>query len=944
MEQTIQARPTLARPHKDANRFYLSLLFSEFRLIFVNIWKESLWFNYLELPLAVESTSFTPPSIEALNELLPAYHFIDFIAQGGMGAVFLAKQISLDREVAVKILPRELSADPEFRASFQTEARAMARLNHPNLIGIYDSGDVDGMLYIAMEYVPGKSLYHSSWNKKIDPKEACRIIVAICEGLSHAHENGIIHRDIKPANILLTPKIEPKIGDFGLAQRVGVKNDGIVMGTPGYTAPEVISHPEKADRRSDIFAVGVILHELLTGQKPTPNVTTSSLCQCKPEFDTIVSRATHPNPVMRYPDAKSMAKAILEANDSTMAVKGSPLLATNAPPRSVAMAKPQASARPARVLPAAAPVTGTKPTSSVSANPAQETEDDDTALPPIIVKSGTASWSYIRNLLIIAALCVVVVFVYQKLQIHRQDVTKKEQLYQIKLKEEEMLRRREAQQELARLQNESKQSQSEPTIKKPKIVEEEKEEETAMESLDRLQFDLSKGARAEMPIGTKSRGELDFFLVTQPMTWDAALFFAEKNGGHIALPSTEDDLTFLTSLLKNNETIWMGAGRSGRDQWILLDGSMWSFAKTPPGLGSVATISHLGNVRAAESSRQLPFVIAWHRDGSNPSSLANILQISRKSLDSQSPIYPPGTFADAARHYLPIIRPMKFKEAQTLAQQAGAHIAALSNREEGYWAKDNLGHVKATRGIWLAGEKSGGVWQWNTKERWTYADWAPDSPDEDEDATMLVYLPEKGWHNVDKDEEVDGVLLEWSKDADAASTPGTNLSGATPDLAGLITKCRDLLTASAKEHDNKKSANLKAFQWDLDVWLRGLKPYEKAQWQNTVALLQGLTRNGKVPSVEEVASEISDGNGDNGVPAMHAGIVKIHTYSFTKQKEIETEWETRNGKIRDSYVAKIKEMGNAAQKTGQFDLVRQMKDHLEDASDLKSWAESILEN
>ena len=120
----------------------------------------------------MESTPFTPPSLETLNEQLPAYHFIDFIAKGGMGAVYRAKQISLDREVAVKILPRELSADQEFRVSFQTEARAMARLNHPNLIAIFDSGDVDGMLYIAMEYVPGKSLYHSAWNAQIDREEA----------------------------------------------------------------------------------------------------------------------------------------------------------------------------------------------------------------------------------------------------------------------------------------------------------------------------------------------------------------------------------------------------------------------------------------------------------------------------------------------------------------------------------------------------------------------------------------------------------------------------------------------------------------------------------------------------------------------------------------------------------------------------------------------------
>jgi hypothetical protein len=108
---------------------------------------------------------------------------------------------------------------------------------------------------------------------------------------------------------------------------------------------------------------------------------------------------------------------------------------------------------------------------------------------------------------------------------------------------------------------------------------------------------------------------MDFFLVPEPMPWDAALLFAEKHGAHIALPTNADELTFLASLLKNNETIWLGAGRSGGDQWILLDGSLWSMEKNPPGIGNYATLSHLGNVNAGEGARSFPFVMAWHRDG-----------------------------------------------------------------------------------------------------------------------------------------------------------------------------------------------------------------------------------------------------------------------------------------------------------------------------------------
>ncbi len=257
--------------------------------------------------------SFSAPSLELLAALLPSYEFDAFIAQGGMGAVYKARQRSLDRDVAIKILPREFGEDAEFRASFETEAKAMAKLNHPNLIGVYDYGDVDGMPYIVMEFVNGKSLYHSAYQLAVDPEQAVTIVKGICDGLVHAHENGIIHRDIKPANILLTPKAEPKIGDFGLARPAGIDSSGLVMGTPGYTAPEVLSQPEQADRRSDLFSLGVVLYELLTGkcppydgQPPPP----STISRCDVSLDRICDRATHQVAALRYQNAGEMSSEL----------------------------------------------------------------------------------------------------------------------------------------------------------------------------------------------------------------------------------------------------------------------------------------------------------------------------------------------------------------------------------------------------------------------------------------------------------------------------------------------------------------------------------------------------------------------------------------------------------------------------------------------------------
>jgi hypothetical protein len=257
--------------------------------------------------------AFAAPDPAELAPLFPGYEIQGLIATGGMGAVYHAVQKSLDRAVAIKILPRELTGDESFRDSFETEAKAMARLNHPNLIGVYDFGEIEGMLYIIMEYVPGNSLFHSAHGTAIDPAEVVRLVSGICQGLAHAHQHGILHRDIKPSNILLDFNAEPKIGDFGLARPIERKTQAgeEIFGTPHYTAPEVIHSPFTVDHRADIFSVGVLLHELLTGRLPADDPRSPSLiAHCDPRFDVIVRRATDPSPEHRYHSALEMVREL----------------------------------------------------------------------------------------------------------------------------------------------------------------------------------------------------------------------------------------------------------------------------------------------------------------------------------------------------------------------------------------------------------------------------------------------------------------------------------------------------------------------------------------------------------------------------------------------------------------------------------------------------------
>jgi serine/threonine protein kinase len=296
-----------------------------------------------------DTAVFAAPDPASLASLFPGYEIEYLIAVGGMGAVYKAVQISLDRPVAIKILPREFGADVSYRAGFEAEAKAMARLNHPNLIGVYDFGKVDGMLFIVMEFVPGQTLYHSANGIAIAADTAARIVINVCLGLAHAHEHGILHRDIKPSNILLDQEANPKIGDFGLARPMStVVQDGeSIFGTPHYTAPEVLRSPNSVDARADIFSVGVVLHELLTGCLPAVDPRPpSAVCACDHRFDTIIRRSTHPSPHMRYASASEMAKEISAITSAVPSL--TTRLQTTVPPakRPTAVQKTYAAAAP----------------------------------------------------------------------------------------------------------------------------------------------------------------------------------------------------------------------------------------------------------------------------------------------------------------------------------------------------------------------------------------------------------------------------------------------------------------------------------------------------------------------------------------------------------------------------------------------------------------------
>jgi len=242
----------------------------------------------------------------------------------GMAEVYLATQLSLERLVAVKILPEWLSEKPQGLARFHREAKVLAELKNPNIVSVIDRGETDdGRHYIVMDYIDGENLRRRMTRKKLSCAETVQLISALCDALEHAHERGVVHRDLKPGNILFDTSGRPHVADFGLARLAGehgvvpsVTMSNAVVGTRGYMSPEQLASSKYIDRRTDIFALGVILYELLTGELPVGAWSPPSAARqdIGPVFDDVVARALKPDPEQRYESAKAMAQAIRQTD------------------------------------------------------------------------------------------------------------------------------------------------------------------------------------------------------------------------------------------------------------------------------------------------------------------------------------------------------------------------------------------------------------------------------------------------------------------------------------------------------------------------------------------------------------------------------------------------------------------------------------------------------
>src|ERR1035437_1937725 len=316
-----------------------------------------------ETAFSGDATAAQPPlPPEQIAPHFPQLEILECLGRGGMGVVYKARQKSLNRFVALKLLAPERVNDAKFAERRAREAQALAALNHPNIVTIHDFGQAGGFYYLLMEFVDGVNLRQLLRTRKFTPEEALTIVPPLCDALQFAHDRGIVHRDIKPENLLLDKAGRVKVADFGIAKMLDAergcpsrsgneskdaaeKSESSlvggnaaagtaalhpltgeqIVGTPNYSAPEQQTNPQRVDSRADIYSLGVVFYEMLTGELPGKRIEPPShKVQIDVRLDEVVLRALEKNPDLRYQqvsEVKTIVETIVATNPGSI---GSP--------------------------------------------------------------------------------------------------------------------------------------------------------------------------------------------------------------------------------------------------------------------------------------------------------------------------------------------------------------------------------------------------------------------------------------------------------------------------------------------------------------------------------------------------------------------------------------------------------------------------------------------
>ena len=484
------------------------------------------------------------PTLEELAALLPQYHFENLIAEGGMGAVYRAEQKSLGRHVAIKILPRSLTAEATYREQFKSEARLMGSLTYPHIVDIHDFGEAGDLLYIVMELLEGVTLYQRMRGEPLKQAEVVKILGQVCDALTAAHHKGVVHRDVKPENIFIEPGLRVKLGDFGIARqrRTDLESgesgespqaaiSGVRLGTPEYAAPELFDFQKHIDHRADIFSLGVVLYELLTGARPTGAFIAPSKRKAGVDkrFDDVVIRAMQFEPGDRYASTEEMKKELLRV-----------LSVSSQPARSPAAGKTPTGQKGARPAPAVAPQATPPPAKAEAPAPKSASKKN-----PVLLWGGIGGAAAAIGILIMV------------LKGGGPGKSKNEAAS-------------DSQEQLNKIleDNESTPEPSTPSTASTRPTPPPRELGPPAEKLT-------------------AEGHTYQFVPTR-LTWNQAKMAAEKAGGHLACVTTQKEYEslreYLLPLLKEeNDACWLGASDAETEgTWKWITGEPFEFVKWAP--------------------------------------------------------------------------------------------------------------------------------------------------------------------------------------------------------------------------------------------------------------------------------------------------------------------------------------------------------------------------
>jgi eukaryotic-like serine/threonine-protein kinase len=366
------------------------------------------------------------PTTPLLNN---RYQLESSIGSGGMAVVYRARDLMLERSVAVKVLREDFSSDPSFRDRFRQEARAAANLYHPNIVTIHDFGLDAGRLFIVMEMVPGTDLKSITQKRgRLSVEEAVNIMVQACAGIGYAHRAGLVHCDIKPHNMLVTPDQRLKVADFGIARALAsIRPDekiNVVWGSPQYFSPEQAAGGAPSPA-SDVYSLGVVMYELLTGQLPFIAATATELAQMHrqaapppprqfnpaipPALEQVLLKVLSKEPSARYRTADQLGRVLLTIQGANPAVSGTgPFrpVSTASPATADSPSRPAAIYRPPNAQ-ASQPIQTSRPVKVAQGTPEQAEPEDN----PLAIDWGTLALGLL-TLLAVGGLIPFWIWVY----------------------------------------------------------------------------------------------------------------------------------------------------------------------------------------------------------------------------------------------------------------------------------------------------------------------------------------------------------------------------------------------------------------------------------------------------------------------------------------------------------------------------------------------------